>query len=159
MNNIEIEELSRVFKALSAKTRVRMVYVLKRHTLCVGALSDRLGISQGAVSQHLRVLREADLVTPERRGYFVHYRLNEEAFAQWKEAVEWFIETDAEKAYSPGRSSGKERKNLSMCDNKSKCQKPDELKTKTSGKCSPEQIKKCHRDGKEHACAKQRRKR
>ncbi|MBI4830161.1 MAG: winged helix-turn-helix transcriptional regulator [Candidatus Lindowbacteria bacterium] len=149
MNNIEIEELSRVFKALSSETRVRMVYVLKRHTLCVGALSDRLGISQGAVSQHLHVLREAHLVRPERQSYFVHYRLNEEAFAHWKETVEWFIQTDAENK----RASSRKRKEQSMCDSRNKCLRPGELKTKTTAKCSSEQIKKCHHDGKGHACS------
>ena len=37
-----------------------------------------------AVSQHLRVLRDSDLVVAERRGYHVHYRANEEILAAWK---------------------------------------------------------------------------
>jgi ArsR family transcriptional regulator len=147
-----IEKLSRVFKALSSETRVRMVYLLKRHTLCVGALSERLGVSQGAVSQHLRVLREMDLVRPERHSYFLHYRVNEEAFAKWKEAIEWFSETDAGKAQAPERMPRK-KKEPCMCDSKTrgaqKCHRPDELKTRTTGKCSAEQTKKCHHDGKE----------
>jgi DNA-binding transcriptional ArsR family regulator len=44
--------------------------------LCVGALAGLLGVSPSAVSQHLAVLRSAGLVIDERRGYFVHYRLN-----------------------------------------------------------------------------------
>jgi DNA-binding transcriptional ArsR family regulator len=148
-----IKKLSRVFKALSCETRIRMVYILRRHTLCVGALSERLGVSQGAVSQHLRVLREMDLVRPERHSYFLHYRVDEEALARWKEAIEWFMETDAGNAHSPERAPRK-KKEPSMCDSKKKCQRPDELKTRTSGKCSAEQSKKCHHDGKEHACSK-----
>jgi len=44
--------------------------------LCVGCAANALGISQSAVSQHLAVLRSVNLVIDERRGYFVHYRLN-----------------------------------------------------------------------------------
>ena len=48
---------------------------------CVGALARQLGVSQSAVSQHLAVLRAAGLVADERRGYFVHYRLDRERLA------------------------------------------------------------------------------
>ena len=68
----EAQKLARIFKALSVDTRVRMVQILKNHALCVGALSARLDVTQGAVSQHLRILRDADLVVPEKRGYYVH---------------------------------------------------------------------------------------
>lgn len=46
--------------------------------LCVNALANQLGITQSAVSQHLKILRQAGFVTSERRGYFIHYRLNPE---------------------------------------------------------------------------------
>jgi DNA-binding transcriptional ArsR family regulator len=64
-----------VFAALAVESRVRIVQLLAKDTFCVGALSRLTGISAGAVSQHLRVLKSAGLVEPERRGYFVHYRL------------------------------------------------------------------------------------
>jgi DNA-binding transcriptional ArsR family regulator len=80
-------DLARIFKALSVDTRVRIVQLLKKRPLCVGALSARLDVTQGAVSQHLRVLRDADLVVPDRQGYYVHYRLNEKTLAKWKEAA------------------------------------------------------------------------
>ena len=87
----EAQKLARVFKALSAETRVRMLQLLKDHALCVGALSARLDVTQGAVSQHLRILRDADLVVPEKRGYYVHYRLNEKTLLKWKNTVERFF--------------------------------------------------------------------
>lgn len=64
-----------LFNALSTESRVRIVQLLAKDTLCVGALSRSTGISAGAVSQHLRILRSAGLVRSERRGYFIHYRL------------------------------------------------------------------------------------
>ena len=69
------ETRAALFNALSAESRVRIVQLLSKDTLCVGALSVSTGISAGAVSQHLRILRSAGLVRSERRGYFIHYRL------------------------------------------------------------------------------------
>jgi DNA-binding transcriptional ArsR family regulator len=80
-------DLARIFKALSVDTRVRIIQLLKKRPLCVGALSARLDVTQGAVSQHLRILRDVDLVVPDRRGYYVHYSLNEETLAKWKKAA------------------------------------------------------------------------
>ena len=87
----EAQRLARIFKALAVDTRVRMVQLLKDRALCVGALSARLDVTQGAVSQHLRILRDADLVVPEKRGYFVHYRLNEKTLLKWKNAMGRFL--------------------------------------------------------------------
>ena len=67
--------MTRMFRALSVEKRLEIVRLLAERTLCVGALSNLLGISAGAVSQHLRILRDAGLVEPDRRGYFIHYSL------------------------------------------------------------------------------------
>jgi DNA-binding transcriptional ArsR family regulator len=79
--------LARILKVLSVPARVRIVQLLKGRALCVNALTARLDITQGAVSQHLRIMRDAGLVVDEKRGYFVHYRLNEEALAGWQEHI------------------------------------------------------------------------
>ena len=70
------KELARLLKVLSVETRVRIVQILKGRVLCVNALASRLNVTQGAVSQHLRIMRDAGLVIDDKRGYFVHYRLN-----------------------------------------------------------------------------------
>ena len=80
----EAERLARLFKVLSVDTRVRMVQILRARALCVNALASRLGISASAVSQHLRILRDAQLVEAEKRGYYVHYRTNESALTKWR---------------------------------------------------------------------------
>lgn len=81
-------ELARIGKALSLDTRVRIVQLLKHRVLCVNALAEQLGITAAAVSQHLRILRAADLVVPEKRGYFVHYCLNEKTLARWRRRMQ-----------------------------------------------------------------------
>ena len=80
--------LPRMLKVLAVPARVRIVQLLKGRALCVGALSARLDVTQGAVSQHLRIMRDAGLVIDEKRGYYVHYRLNEETLAAWREEID-----------------------------------------------------------------------
>ncbi|RPI07683.1 MAG: ArsR family transcriptional regulator [Zetaproteobacteria bacterium] len=79
---------TRVFRALSVEARVRMVELLKERALCVNALARELKITPAAVSQHLRVLRDSDLVVPDKRGNFVHYRVNEATLAGWREQTD-----------------------------------------------------------------------
>ena len=84
----EIDKTARVFKVLSVDTRVRMIELLKQRSLCVNALAQELGITPAAVSQHLRVLRDADIVKADKRGYFVHYRVNDATLTQWKKLAD-----------------------------------------------------------------------
>ncbi len=86
---MDIEEATQIFKALSDPTRLRLIQLLAQQesgsALCVMALADRLEVSQPAVSQHLRVLRNLGLVRSERRGFRVHYFLDEDQLAKWRE--------------------------------------------------------------------------
>ena len=83
--------LARVFKVLSADKRLAILDLLKKHTLCVGALAARLHVTQGAVSQHLRILRSENIVNAEKRGYYVHYSLNEETLHEWRQLALGFL--------------------------------------------------------------------
>jgi DNA-binding transcriptional ArsR family regulator len=80
----EILELTEVFKALSDPTRLQLVKLLNDHegALCVNALANKLDVSQSAVSQHLRVLRQAHLVNSNRQGPSVHYMINKEKLSE-----------------------------------------------------------------------------
>jgi DNA-binding transcriptional ArsR family regulator len=86
------KELARALKVLSVETRVCIVQLLKGRALCVNALAARLNVTQGAVSQHLRIMRDAGLVIDEKRGYFVHYRLNEEILSEWQEKIQELLD-------------------------------------------------------------------
>jgi DNA-binding transcriptional ArsR family regulator len=91
---VKAEELARVFKVLSVESRVRIVQLLKSRALCVNALANLLEISPAAVSQHLRILRDAGIVRPEKRGYYVHYRLDEETLEGWRVLADRFLTED-----------------------------------------------------------------
>ncbi len=95
------QQLASLMKLLAAPARVQIVQLLKGRTLCVNALAARLGITQGAVSQHLRVMRDSGLVAARKRGYYVHYRLEEKALAKWREAVGRLLDPAAEPTTGP----------------------------------------------------------
>ena len=60
-------------KALADEKRLKILQLLSESQYCVCALSNITGLSQSAVSQHLKILREAKLVIGEKRGYYTHY--------------------------------------------------------------------------------------
>ncbi|WP_234983919.1 ArsR/SmtB family transcription factor [Selenihalanaerobacter shriftii] len=63
---------------MSDETRLKLLVLLLDKDYCVGALAKKLDISKSAISQHLKVLREAELVIGEKRGYWVHYSVKED---------------------------------------------------------------------------------
>ncbi len=78
MTNYEIEEITKICKALSDPTRFKIFLLLNNRISCVNAIVNSLQVSQPAVSQHLKILREAGLVKIEKKGYWVHYSSNKE---------------------------------------------------------------------------------
>jgi ArsR family transcriptional regulator len=72
----DFTEMANFSRALSVEARVKIIDLLRNGPLCVGALSHKLGISQSAVSQHLRILKDVELVRSVRKGLFLHYEIN-----------------------------------------------------------------------------------
>jgi DNA-binding transcriptional ArsR family regulator/flavodoxin len=75
------------FKALGDLTRLQIVYLLATDTsgtLGVGELAARLGISQPAVSQHLKTLKGEGLVDSRREGFYVYYTINRDRIVEFR---------------------------------------------------------------------------
>ncbi len=72
--------LAKIFKALGDETRLEIVRMLAGKERCVCAFLTAFPMSQPAISNHLRVLREAGVVTDTREGRWIFYRLNPDAF-------------------------------------------------------------------------------
>ena len=66
--------VSKVFRALGDDTRLQMLALLAVREACVCELVELFGISQPAISEHLRRLKDVGLVEDERRGTWVFYR-------------------------------------------------------------------------------------
>ena len=63
-------------RALNDPTRREILQMLKRGTMSAGDLAAKFDMSSAAVSRHLAVLKEAELVRDKREGKFIYYTLN-----------------------------------------------------------------------------------
>jgi DNA-binding transcriptional ArsR family regulator len=80
-------DIAKVMKALASGPRLKILRLLKGRTLCVNAITRKLGITQSAVSQHLRILRNAGLIMPDKHGYWIHYSVNANAMSKCAQAM------------------------------------------------------------------------
>ncbi len=72
-------ELELLMKALGEPMRLRIFCLLLERKHCVRSLSKKLGVTESAVSQHLKVMRSAGVVYGEKYGYHTHYLPAQEA--------------------------------------------------------------------------------
>lgn len=70
-------DIVEVMKALGDETRLRMLYLLHKETLCVCDLEAILQINQSNASRHLTKLKIARLITAEKQAQWVYFRVNE----------------------------------------------------------------------------------
>lgn len=71
------EQVAEDLKVISDLTRLRIIQLLINHKrLCVNAITCRLDVTQSAVSQHLRILRQGGFVIREKIAQHAHYSLN-----------------------------------------------------------------------------------
>lgn len=70
--------LGKVFEALASAPRRQILAYLTEAELSTTELAERFGMTAPAISRHLSILEEAELVSSERRGQFVYYKLNSE---------------------------------------------------------------------------------
>ncbi len=82
-----MKKSAELFKLLSVDTRIDIIELLKKGKLNVNTIAQKLGISQSAVSQHLRVLKAARLVKDNRKGYWIHYSLNREVLEECRKRL------------------------------------------------------------------------
>lgn len=71
----KLRETAELLKVFGDYTRIRVLWSLSLETLCVCDIAELLGMTKSAVSHQLRVLRQAKLVTAERKGKEVYYSL------------------------------------------------------------------------------------
>jgi len=72
-----VQDLIKIFKALSDETRLRILKLLQRGELCVCEIISALNMIQPKVSFHLAILRDAGLVKIRKRGKWIFYSLDD----------------------------------------------------------------------------------
>jgi ArsR family transcriptional regulator, lead/cadmium/zinc/bismuth-responsive transcriptional repressor len=73
-----VQALAETFRILGDPTRIRIVDALSQDELCVHEISDRVGISESAVSHQLRLMRSMRIVRGRREGRCVYYTLDDQ---------------------------------------------------------------------------------
>jgi ArsR family transcriptional regulator, arsenate/arsenite/antimonite-responsive transcriptional repressor len=79
------EDLAPLFKAVADPMRLRLLSLIACHEggeSCVCDLTDAFDVTAPTVSYHLRILREAGLISAERRGTWIYYRINPDVMAR-----------------------------------------------------------------------------
>ena len=79
---------AKTLKALGDPKRFLLLQLMSERGYCVGALARRSELSESAVSQHLKILREAGLAYGVKKGYYTHYTLDKEALGRVVEELE-----------------------------------------------------------------------
>ncbi len=86
-------KVSRLFKVISDPTRIRIIYLLKDNELNVNEIVEELKMSQSSISHQLRVLRDSNLVSYEKRGKEVYYQVSDHhVYVILMQAVEHVME-------------------------------------------------------------------
>ena len=80
--DLDLSRAAELFHALSDRTRLSILQRLRFGERCVCDLTDALEAAQSRLSFHLKVLKEAGLVTDRREGRWMYYTVNPEALAQ-----------------------------------------------------------------------------
>lgn len=70
-----MEDIIQIFKALGDETRLKILIILSKRKICAKGISRHLNISEAAVSQHLKILKDAGIIAGEKVGYYVYYHL------------------------------------------------------------------------------------
>ncbi|PKG23972.1 ArsR/SmtB family transcription factor [Niallia nealsonii] len=78
MSNEQLEAAANILKLLGDKTRLSMMGMLLINECCVCEFVDVFSMSQPAISQHLRKLKDAGLVKEQRRGQWIIYSLDQD---------------------------------------------------------------------------------
>jgi ArsR family transcriptional regulator len=83
--NRTVKDTAEIFKALGDETRLKIIKIIAAtgNQICVGMIAHKLGVSQPAVSQHLKTLKNVGLITAKREGTLFHYMIVDDFLAPY----------------------------------------------------------------------------
>lgn len=86
-----IKDMAEVFKALGDEKRLKIIKMLASNgdeTFCVSDVAVQLNISQPAVSQHMKVLKNIGILEEHRKGFKVFYAINREILKKYQKNID-----------------------------------------------------------------------
>ena len=94
INTKQLDSASSVMRALAHPLRMRILSFIDRNRrINVNKIYKSLKVEQSIASQHLRIMRDDDLVKAERKGKFIFYTVNYNKLAHIEKSVEKFLES------------------------------------------------------------------
>ena len=94
----KIMATAKLLKALSEERRLEIIDLLAcSGKLCVCDITEVLGLSQPNISHHLKILKEAGLITANKQGRWVHYSLNHDKLEELQESLDFIINKQPER--------------------------------------------------------------
>ena len=75
-----MKKLVNFFRAMGEETRYKILMILFKEEMCICELIDELQLSQSAVSHHVKILKQADLLNDRRNGKWTFYSINKAGF-------------------------------------------------------------------------------
>lgn len=99
--------MNTVFKALNDKTRRDILELLKDGDKTAGDIADHFQFSKPTISHHLDLLKQAELLTSEKKGQFIYYSLNTTVV---DELLKWILQFSPSIIPSPNKQPGYENK-------------------------------------------------
>ncbi len=103
------------YRALADDTRRNIIRLLLGHSYCVSELARALEVSESAVSQHLKVLKDAGLLTGERRGYYMHYDIDRQKLRALAREIDGMADLERRARTGPEGAECICRKNGDSC--------------------------------------------
>jgi ArsR family transcriptional regulator len=87
----DVDKLAEIFKALGDPTRLRILKILVSKTASdvrIADIAGMLNVSQPAVSQHLKILKNIGILSSQREGYRIYYNIVIDVFTQYKMLID-----------------------------------------------------------------------
>ena len=88
------KDLEELFKALSNINRLTLVYILasgQMEKVSVTEMAEKMGLTQPAASQHLKILKTAKILNAKKQGNYIYYTFNHKALINHKEKIDFLF--------------------------------------------------------------------
>ncbi len=83
-----MDKLVSFFRALGEETRMKIISMLLEEEMCICELIEKLNLSQSAVSHHVKILKQAELVNDRRQGKWIFYSINKAGFEKYLNLID-----------------------------------------------------------------------
>lgn len=87
---IDLKKGTKLLKALGEPNRLRILEYLKEGEKCACDLLDLITLSQPALSHHMKILEDVDIIKSRKEGKWVHYSINPEGFEELQEIIDYY---------------------------------------------------------------------